>query len=442
MNRRHILLISYLFPPAGGVGVQRALAYARYLPECGCRVTVLSAANPSTPVLDPSLASRIPREVRVVRTFTPEVPYRWRDAIWKRLSRGKRPGTQATAPPQAAAKPAGRGLLGRLVDLLATPDPQKVWAPWALRRATRLIRDSDIGTVLINVPPFSSLAVAAELRRRFPDLLILCDYRDEFLSYYLPRLDEVGSAARYQQGAELERGAVHAANFVSTVTEPWRQAIRNRHPDQPDSKFLCVPNGYDPAAFAGFQSRPSGGEALRIVYVGTVYTNPVYSPKVFLDAVEGLPAAERDRLRLRFVGRIARDAEPWFEGRPFQMERCGFLPQVEAFKKLEDADCLLLIVGDENAHSGKLFEYLATGKPILALAPKGSQVRQLMEQTRAGWCADAGSTEEIQALLRLMLERKQQNQGLVERDEELIRSYERPRQVRRLLELAGIVEKA
>lgn len=438
MNRRHILLISYLFPPAGGVGVQRALAYARYLPECGCRVTVLSAANPSTPVLDPALASRVPAEVRVVRTFTPEVPYRWRDAVWKRLSRGKRP----AAPQPAAAKPAGRGLLGRVVDLLATPDPQKVWAPWALRRATRLIRDSDIGTVLINVPPFSSLVLAAELRRRFPNLLIICDYRDEFLSYYLPRLDDVGSAARYQQGAELERRAVRAANFVATVTEPWRQAIRGRHPDQPDSKFLCVPNGYDPAAFTDFQSRSNGGGELRIVYVGTVYTNPVYSPKVFLDAVESLPAAERDRLRLRFVGRIARDAEPWFEGRPFQMERCGFLPQAEAFKKLEDADCLLLIVGDENAHSGKLFEYLATGKPILALAPKGSQVRQLVEQTRAGWCADAGGTAEIQALLRQLLQRKQQGECLVDRDQELIRSYERPRQVRRLLELAGIVEKS
>ena len=449
MNRRHILLISYLFPPAGGVGVQRALAYARYMPECGCRMTVLSAANPSTPVLDPALANRVPPEVRVVRTFTPEIPYRWRDAVWTRLSRG-RPPASPTAP-RPAAKPAGRGFFGRLVEQLTTPDPQKVWTPWALRRATRLIRDSDIGTVLINVPPFSTLVLAAELRRRFPNLLILCDYRDEFFlrdqmlrmlsSNTGSQLDNVDSNLRYRRGIEMERLAVRASDFVATVTESWRQAIRSRHPDQPDSKFLCVPNGYDPASFADFQPRSSAGDGLRIVYVGTIYTNPVYSPKAFLDAVEGLPADERDRLSLRFVGRIARDAQPWFEGRPFQMELCGFLPQADAIKKLEDADCLLLIVGDEHAHSGKLFEYLATGKPILALAPKGSQARQVVEQTRAGWCAEAGDTAEIQTMLKLLLRWKQQGKGLVDRDQELIRSYERPRQVRRLLELAGIVEK-
>ncbi|MGD0579298.1 MAG: group 1 glycosyl transferase, partial [Bryobacteraceae bacterium] len=74
MNNR-VLLISYLFPPAGGVGVQRALAMARYLPRTGLSVTVLTARNPVTHVYDAALEASIPAEVRVHRTPALEPPY-------------------------------------------------------------------------------------------------------------------------------------------------------------------------------------------------------------------------------------------------------------------------------------------------------------------------------------------------------------------------------
>src|SRR5215813_481087 len=102
MRPRRLLLISYLFPPAGGVGVLRALAYARYLSELGIEVWVLAARNPSTPVMDPQLVRQIPPSVHVEYTWTPEVPYAWRDRAWKWVAGGKK--KPSAAPPGPAAE--------------------------------------------------------------------------------------------------------------------------------------------------------------------------------------------------------------------------------------------------------------------------------------------------------------------------------------------------
>src|SRR5215813_13088488 len=97
----NVLLISYLFPPSGGVGIPRAVAYTRYLPQHGCRVFVITAKNPATPLYDPALLQLVPPETTVLRAFNPEVSYQFRDRIWKRLAPPHR--TKGAAKQEAAA---------------------------------------------------------------------------------------------------------------------------------------------------------------------------------------------------------------------------------------------------------------------------------------------------------------------------------------------------
>src|SRR5437868_3766512 len=82
----NVLLITYLFPPSGGVGVPRAMAYARYLPAHGCRVSVLTPRYPATAYYDPELEELIPSRVRVYRVFNPEPPYRLKSFLWRVLA--------------------------------------------------------------------------------------------------------------------------------------------------------------------------------------------------------------------------------------------------------------------------------------------------------------------------------------------------------------------
>src|SRR5215475_15723473 len=90
--RSRILIISYLFPPAGGIGVQRALSLARYLPASGFEVHVLRASNAAAPVFDPALSKRVPASVQVHGSFTPEAPFWLRHTVWNWLSRKKKAG--------------------------------------------------------------------------------------------------------------------------------------------------------------------------------------------------------------------------------------------------------------------------------------------------------------------------------------------------------------
>ena len=176
LSNGKILLISYLFPPVGGIGVQRALSLAKYLPQSGFEVHVLKATNAGGPVYDPDLIRQIPPEVRVHEAFTPEIPFHIRQKLWARLSGGKAPRQAEAAKPQGFSwKKFAAGTIKRILS----PEPEILWAPFAVRRARQIIRKYKIDFVMVTVPPFSALVVGTRLKREFPSLVLISDFRDE-----------------------------------------------------------------------------------------------------------------------------------------------------------------------------------------------------------------------------------------------------------------------
>src|ERR1019366_7197871 len=138
-ERLKILIVSYQFPPMGGVGVQRALSFARYLPECGFEeVHVLRAWNGVSAVSDPGLVRHIPSGVKVHDAFTPELPFRFRQQLWKLFSGGARPQRTNTVD--------GNGTLNwrrvpvEIARRVFCPEPEVVWVPFALRRARKIVK--------------------------------------------------------------------------------------------------------------------------------------------------------------------------------------------------------------------------------------------------------------------------------------------------------------
>jgi len=398
-----LLLISYMFPPAGGVGVQRALSFARYLPQAGLTVSVLTARQPLTHVYDPGLEKKIPASVRVHRTAALEPPYALRQRVKALLGRKSEPPATAAvlaAPP--ALPSAARRLAKALLERAVFPDPQVFWVRPSLRQAVHIIEAGNIDSVLITLPPFSLLRFAAPLRRRFPKLRIILDYRDEWLQYHLQELqfDIAVSEWKRHHAARLEAEAVSAADHVVTVTPTWVERFRARYPSAPPVKFVCIPNGYDPDSFRGFEHQPPVLPPLVVAYLGTLYANPVYSPQPYLAALDLLAPEWRARFETRFIGRIEPAAEAFVSRSSARLVRTGFLPQQQAFRELERSHCLLLLIGSLSVHSGKLFEYLATGLPILAIAPRGSEVERVIAETRAGWCVPPDNPALIAQALR------------------------------------------
>ncbi len=395
-------------------------------------MSVLTATAPQTSGYDPRLIESIPSDVTVLRAWNPEIPFAFRDRIWKRLmsrhlgesSKNHEPARKITLSTDRELPWLKKNIRG-MAQRLLFPDPQRTWIPFAVRAATRAIRTNRIDTVILNSPPFSTLRIGMALKLRFPELRIITDFRDEWVGYYLTQIDDP-SDDRIRKAEDLERQIVKASSFVSTVTGTWVDRLQRRYPQEPREKFIYTPNGYEPDAFRNFQSRQRTDGKMLLTYFGSVHLNRVYSPQNYLEAITSLPTEIRDRIVTRFIGRVRPDAEQQLSRTTASVEQLGFLPKPEGLKYLEETDVLLLIATDPTSHAGKLFDYLATGKPILALSPLDGEIAKVLRQTRAGWCVDPWDQVAIQKILLQLLDRLDRGERLSDPDWKAIDAYSWP----------------
>lgn len=396
--RIRLLLIAYAFPPAGGITVMRALSLAKYLPAEGFDVHVLSARNAAVPVRDPALLAHIPPSVTLHRAFTPEIPFHLRKRLWDLVSR-RRSGTGPAGPSSPGS--GSLSLFARAARRVFSPDPQVVWVPNAVRAARRIIRRHRIHAVLVTAPPFSAFLIGNALKRSSPSIRLISDFRDEWLRFYLTDFEFLRDDSIRRRAERVERQTVSLSDLVVAVTESSLREIRSRYPEQPAAKFALLHNGYDPEALRPlFEScapppRPRG--KVVVTHIGTAYSTA--SPSWYFQALDGLPPDIRSCIETRFIGRISETEQRLLAARGGQVKILGFLPQQEALRWIADTDYLLLTMTNEFSLPGKLFEYLASGRPIIALSPENGEVARLIAETGAGWCVPHDQPEAVRAVL-------------------------------------------
>ncbi len=312
-----------------------------------------------------------------------------------------------------------------LLRRLLSPDPEVAWVPFAIRKARQIIRSQDIEAVLVTAPPFSSFLIGTWLKQRFPQLRLISDFRDDWLRFYLNDFDFQRGDHMRRRAEKIQESTVRLSDLVVATTHSTLNDIRRRYPQEPNGKFLVVPNGYDPEVFGLLPTRIASHSKVVVTYVGTVYN--VCSPRYYLDALDSLPDHVRSEFETRFIGRVADDERRFLEGRKSSIRLLGFMPQEEAVHQMEEADYLLLTVTNDFALAGKMFEYLATGKPVLAISPPDSETCRLIREGRAGWCADPGDPDAIARILLMAYQRLRTGQPQLDPNWELIRGFERPR---------------
>lgn len=425
MKPLHVLLVSYSFPPAGGVGVLRAASLARYLPAERIRLDVLAARNASAVGTDTKLLGKIPAEVAIRRTITLDLPFGIKKALKKLIAGSKAPAGNATGA-QGAVK---RGFLKRIVQDLLLPDPQVTWLPVLTRAARRVIQQRAIDLVLITVPPFSSVLLVEKLRREFPLLPIVVDFRDEWLSTTIDLVSFSRSARALRVARRAEASAVAHATAIVAVTEVARREIRSRYPHEPESKFHLVSNGFDAERLreSALTAKPASrcaDDRILLAYVGTVYGST--EPTSLVEALHSLPSEVKSCFRLRFIGHIE---EPRYReallGLGDMVELTGFLRQDQALAAIGEADFALLITHDPLNVAAKFYDYIGAGKPILATVHPEGEVRRLLEELRAGWWV---GSRDVEAIRRLFIEVATNSSAMLAAfrpDREKIAQYER-----------------
>ncbi len=231
--------------------------------------------------MDADLLKLVPKEVQIHRTWTFEPPFRLRKKLWSRLN--SRPGSQKK---NTGIISRFKKVLSQKIKHVTCPDPQVLWYPFAIRRATKLIRKEKIQSIVVTAPPFSAFLIANELKRRFPHLSVIADVRDEWLEYFAKEFVFRGDKYIADRCAQIERATVESCDRIVSVTQTSLNEVRSRYPEQPSEKFVLIPNGFEPSVFAGFRAKSHQSKKLLVTYTGTIY-KPC-SPKSYLDALDGL----------------------------------------------------------------------------------------------------------------------------------------------------------
>jgi glycosyltransferase involved in cell wall biosynthesis len=404
-RRRRVLLVTYTFPPVGGAGVQRVAKFAKYLPRHGWDVSVLTAANPSVPTFDHELAKEVPAETKILHARTLEPSYAVKSAIGSATSSSR--GIAGRA--RAAAKRVARSVAGSLLQ----PDPQILWRRDALRVGLEALRSEHHDAILVSGPPFSAFCIAAELARRTGTPLVL-DYRDDWdisnRSWENKRLGPVST--RIQQ--RMQRRVLRAANAV-VATTPASAADLERICRSAGSraKTTCIYNGYDADHFseAPLESQSQQDHQLRLTYVGTLWNLTTIAP-----LVEAIELLQRDtpelakRLRLVIAGRRTPGEQAIVDrlkSNTGLLEEHTYVEHHQALNLMKCSDllCVLLanVPGAGRVMPAKVFEYLATGIPILAIAPQGEMTQVLARAPNAHAMSPA-DVPAIHGFLRAALE--------------------------------------
>ena len=356
-----VLLVTMYFPPAGGGGVQRSLKLAQYLPALGIETHVLAPEDPKWVHRDPELLVPTQAWVHRVRYLGP---------------RARKPAEELRA-----ADGLERALVQAQVTArrLLVPDASVTWNLTAIPAAIRLARGEGIDAVLTTSPPGSVHFVGAAVQKA-TGARWLADLRDPLVANPHRRADTTATRARQAANERLARLVVGRADAVSCVSEAIADEVRTL---EPRGIVRTIPNGCDFDDFAGLEYRP--GSRFRITHTGSFFGKR--DPKPFLRALRdsGLDVVAR------FVGDFRSTDREWAEGLALgdRLELVEYAPRTESLRLQRDSEALLLLVPDAGGRgrgvlSGKVFEYLAAGRPILAVVPPDGAAAGLVRETGAG----------------------------------------------------------
>jgi glycosyltransferase involved in cell wall biosynthesis len=350
-----VLLVTLYFPPAGGGGVQRPLKFATHLPELGIETHVLAPDDPKWIHVDDDLPPPTLAWVHRVPFYGP---------------RGRKPaeemhGTMGLELYRRKAMLFGRKLL--------LPDENVSYNLTAIPAAIKIVRDEGIDVVVTTSPPPSIHFIGAAVKRATGARWV-ADLRDSIVANPHRSSAGLGQKVKDQGLGAVASIVARSADAVVTVSDAIADEVRARNPR---GRVLTISNGSDFEDFAGLEYHPA--ERFRITHAGSFFGKR--DPKPFLTAL-----ARVDGVLARFVGDFRAADREWAAGIMDRIELIPYAPRRKSLELQRDSEALLLLIPDAGGRgrgvlSGKVFEYLAAERPILAIVPPDGAAAALLRET-------------------------------------------------------------
>ena len=437
MKQKKILIISYYWPPAGGPGVQRWLKFVKYLPDFGWEPTVFIPENPSYPIVDETLQKDVPKNLKMIKTKIWE-PYQLAEKFGKDNKKFKA-GQFDVGENQSWKAKLSIFVRGNFF----IPDARVFWVKPSVEFLEKYLKVNQYDVLVTTGPPHSLHLIGLGLKKKFPDLKWIADFRDPWteISYYKHlKLTKIADKKHRKLESEVFKNADVTLATSYTDAENFRKKGANA---------FCITNGFDVDASTTLSMTEENSKTLPLSNSTTKFTlsyigvlEQLRNPEILWETLNDLVEENADfknDFELKFVGRLDDKILQKIENSVLKnnLTNLGYQTHDIALKHMQDSTVLLMTNFPQESSKGiipgKIFEYLATGKTILSFGPKDADVEKILNETKAG---KHFGYEEKENLKKFILESYQNwKSGMLNQNAENIKQFSRKNLTQKLVDL-------
>lgn len=408
MEQKKLLIITYYFPPAGGPGVQRWLKFVKYLPEFNIQPIVYVPENPTYPIIDEGLVSEVSDQVIVLKNKIWE-PYQLASVFSKNKTKKISSGIFPHKKKQTFLDKTFLWVRGNLF----IPDARVFWVKPSVSYLEKYIRENNIDTIVTSGPPHSLHLIGLELKEKL-NVKWFADFRDPWTTIGYHKALRL-SAYADKKHKQLEHKVLNTADTIivtSKTTKTEFQAITNK-------PISVITNGYDIENV----DKQTLDTKFTLAHIGSFLSdrNPRFLWESLVELLQEIPDF-KTHLEIKLIGAVSQevlDAIAEFNLNDY-LNLLGYVSHHEAIAHQKKSQVLLLIeINSEDTKSiipGKLFEYMVSNRPIIAIGPQGSDFADIIKETNTGVFFDYSEKTKLKSVIldfyNQFLEGKLQSYGV------------------------------
>ena len=392
---KRVLIITYYWPPSGGSGVQRWLKMSKYLPEYGWQPVIYTTENAEYPIVDSSLEKDVSPETEVIRRPIFE-PY----SFYKKFLGIKKEETIKVGFVSDTKKTRWKENLSLWIrGNLFIPDARRFWVRPSVKFLTSYLKDHPVDAIISTGPPHSMHLIAMKLKGKL-GIPWIADFRDPWteIDYYGDLHLTKWADKKHHR---LEREVLTKADKVVTVAPDGARRLGRLG----NRNVRTIPNGYDWNPEDYQQAAPLTKE-FTLTHLGVI--TPSRNATQLWAALKELKDGNTEfgkNLRIRLVGQVDQSVVQSLDSAALT-DNAELIPHIqhdEVQQMQQSSQVLLLLVNNTpNAKgilTGKIFEYLASGRPILCIGPENGDAARILKETQAGVTVNFDDKEKMKAVI-------------------------------------------
>jgi galactitol-specific phosphotransferase system IIB component len=408
LEPKKVLIITYYWPPAGGPGVQRWLKFVKYLPDFGVQPIVYIPENPTYPIVDENLVKEVSDKAIILKQKIFE-PYQLASFLSKNKTKKMNSGIIPNQKKQSFLDKVFLWIRGNLF----IPDARFFWIKPSVSYLEKYIIENNIDTIVTSGPPHSLHLIGLELKQKL-NVKWFADFRDPWTTIGYHKSLRLSDTAA-QKHKELESQVLNTADTIivtSKTTKTEFQALTTK-------PIVVITNGFDVEKV----EKQTLDAKFSLAHIGSFLS--ARNPKLLWESIVELVAEIPDfksHLEIKLIGAVSQEVLDSITefGLNGYLNNLGYVSHAEAIAHQRKSQVLLLIeIDSEETKSiipGKLFEYLVSNRPIIAIGPNGSDFAEIITETNTGVFFDYSEKVKLKKLIldfyNQYLEGKLQSHGV------------------------------